>query len=249
MKKGRSNDLQTRNYAIILVAVAITIVALNANTGFVFADPCMATLNYPIMPMVYSNSNVPVVVAVSATCTTYYGNQLYATGSAFDATSDAELGSVSTVLQSVNGGTVFNGQLGFNLPPSTQGHTVQVSVSIYNGQYGNLITATSETFQLGSGSVGQQVYTTTVTEVYEYPNSNQYPYQYSSAPSQYLFPSHNHHHRWQPQTQGVDSGVLFDYIAIAAILGAVIITTAALVTYGRRQPNWIPIQPPPPQHI
>jgi len=238
--------LRTRNYAIMLLAVTIAIVAVSVNSNLVSADPCLAQLNYPIMPVVYSYANVPIVVPVSATCTTYYGSQIYATGNAYDATSNVGLGSVSTVLQSVNGGTTFNGQLGFNLPPSTQGHSVQVSVSIYNSQYGNLITATSETFQVGSGV--QQVSTTTVTEAnpYPYPYPNQYPYPYPSPSNQYPSPSYRRPYRRQPQTQSVDTGALFDYVAIAAILAAVIIATAGLVVYGRKQPNWIPIQSPPP---
>ena len=241
--------LRKRNYAIMLLAVTITIVAVGLNSDLVSADPCLVQLNYPIMPMVYSYSNVPIVVPVSATCTTYYGSQLYATGNAFDATSNAGLGSVSTVLQSVNGGTTFNGQLGFNLPPSTQGHSVQVTVSIYNRQYGNLITATSETFQVGSGS--QQSTTTTVTQAYPYPYPypNQYPYPYPSPSYQNSYRSYYREYRRQPQpqTQIVDTGALFDYVAIAAILAAVIIATAGLVVYGRKQPNWIPIQSPPPR--
>ena len=230
------------NATVILLAVAIVIVAANLNGNFVSADPCVATLNSPV-PAGYVYSNVPVVVPVSVTCTTYYGNQLYAAGNAYDTSSGATLGSVTAVLQSVNGGTAFNGQLGFNLPPTSQGDVVQVYVSIFNSQYGSPITATSETFQIGSAT--QQVSTTTVTDVYPYPNLTEYPpsqyaYPIESAPNQNSFPSHHHWGLWQTR-----SGLLFGYIAIVAILGVVIITTAALVVYGRRQPNWIPFQPPP----
>jgi hypothetical protein len=193
---------------------------------------------------------------MSATCTTYYGSQLYATGNAYDATSNAGLGSVSTVLQSVNSGTTFNGQLGFNLPPSTQGHTVQISVSIYNGQYGNLITATSETIQVGSGV--QQVSTTTVTQAYPYQNQyatqypTQYPYQ-SAYP--YQAPSYQRPAQQRPYTnqsqypaRNQNSSSLFGFVAIVAILAAVIIATAGLVVYGRRQQSipatWLPAPPP-----
>ena len=211
------------------------------------------------MPTAYAYSNIPIVVPLSATCTTYYGSQLYATGNAYDTTSNAGLGSVSTVLQSVSGGTTFNGQLGFNLPPSTQGHTVQFSVSIYNGQYGNLITATSETVQVGIGT--QQISTTTVTQGYPYQNAylpkNQFPYQngypapsnqpYSSQPRQYR--NQNNSVRAQYQAyRNPNSSALFGYVAIAAILAAVIIATAGLVVYGRKQPTpvtWIPPPPPP----
>jgi hypothetical protein len=240
--------LKKRDYpTLALLIVIIIIVAVSLSASLVSADPCLAQLNYPIMPVVYSNSNVPIVVPVSVSCTTYYGSQLYVTGKAYDTSSNIGLGSVSSTLQSVNGGTTFNGQLGFNLPPSTQGHSVQVSVSIYNNQYGNLITATSETFQVESGN--PQVSTITVTQVYPYPFPNQYPYlypnQYSASSNQYPYPSPSHRHWRQPRTQNIERGALFDYVAIAAILAAVIIASAGLAVYGRRQPNWIPIQSPP----
>ena len=248
---------KTRNCAILGIVLVAAILAVGLNSTQVSADPCLAQLNYPIMPAMYSNSNVPIVVPMSATCTTYYGSQLYATGNAYDATSNAGLGSVSTVLQSVNSGTTFNGQLGFNLPPSTQGHTVQISVSIYNGQYGNLITATSETIQVGSGV--QQVSTTTVTQAYPYPYPNQYPSPYPNQyPSQYPYPYPNQYPAPSYQYRGryQNTASLFGYVAIVAILVAVIIATAGLLTYGRRrQPppaTWLPpppatwLPPPPP---
>jgi hypothetical protein len=206
------------------------------------------------MPAVYSYSNVPIVVPVSATCTTYYG-QLYATGNAYDSTSNVALGSVSTSLQSISGGTIFNGQLGFNLPPSTQGHAVQISVSIYNGQYGSLITSTSETIFVGSGN--QQATTTTVTQAYPYPYANQYssqyPYQnaYPYQTSSYPPPSKQRTYRNQSQYQTLyqNTSSLFGYVAIVAILAAVLIATAGLVVYGRRQGppsvSWVPAPPPP----
>ena len=249
--------LRTRIFTVILVAVAITIVAVGVNSNFVFADPCVASLSYPIMSLGYSYSNVPLAVPVSATCTTYY-NQLDAAGSAYDETSNIALGSVNAALQPVNEGTVFSGQLWFNLPLTTQGDLVQVSVTIYSDQYGSPITATGETFQVGSGGQ-QQIYTTTVTQAYaypyQYPSPYQsqypypYPYPYPNMPplNESSFPYHHHHHPWQSQTEGIDNGLLFDYVAVAAILGAVIITTAALLTFGRRRPNWIPFQPPPHQ--
>ena len=232
--------------------------AVGANTSSVSADPCIAQMNYPIMPTTYSYSNIPIVVPVSATCTTYYGSQLYATGNAYDVTSNTGLGSVSTVLQSPDGGTTFNGQLAFNLPPSTQGHTVQLSASISNGQSGNQITATNETVQIGTGNQlqYQQVTTTTVTQA-DPPNQYPYPYvapsyqPYPSQPQSYPYGSQNNSFRAQYPTYRYWNGsLLLDYVAIVAILVAVIIATAALVVvYGRRQQptpvTWIPPPPPP----
>ena len=249
--------LKTRNYAIMLLTLTITIIAVGVNSSLVSADPCLGQLSYPIMPAVYSYSNVPIVVPVSATCTTYYGSQLYATGNAYDATSNAGLGSVSTVLQSVNGGTTFNGQLGFNLPPTTQGHTVTISVSLYSSQYGNLLTATSETFQAVTGN--QQIATTTVTQAYQYPYqtpvstpySYQPPYPNQAPSSQQPAQQRPYTHPLQHQTPNRNNPSLLSYIAIVAILVAVVIATAGLVVYGRRrqQPpsvTWVPFPPPPP---
>ena len=200
---------------------------------------------------------------MSATCTTTFGNQLYATGNAYDATSNVGLGTVSTVLQSPDGGTTFNGQLGFNLPPTTQGHTVTVSVSLYSSQYGDLVTSTSETFQAVIGN--EQIATTTVTQPYPYPyqtpiptqyptqypyptsyqNQTSYPYQ---TPYPYQAPSFQQPLQQHPYRHQYNS-TLLGYVAIAAILAVVVIATAGLVVYGRRQQpppvTWVPAPPPP----
>jgi len=245
------------NYAILGIVLIIAIVSVGANNNLVSAQlqPCSAVLSYPIMPATYSYSNVPIIVPMSATCTTNYGNTIYATGNGYDATSNVGLGTVSTVLQSTDGGNTFNGQLGFNLPPTTQGHTVTISVSLYSSQYGSLISATSETFQAVIGN--QPVSTTTVTEAFQYPYQNQYPTQYPypasyqyQAPS-FQYPSQQRPYRspWQYQTLHLHNSSLLGYVAIAAILAAVVIATAGLILYGRRQQvppvTWIPTLPPP----
>jgi len=202
------------------------------------------------MPTGYSYSNIPIAVPLTATCTTNYGSQLYATGNAYDTTSSTTLGSVSTVLQSADGGNTFNGQLNFNLPASTQGHTVQVSVSI-NDQSGNQITATGETIQVGTGPQQQQVVTTTVTQA-DPPYQNQYlpvsqsPYPYPAPVSQ-PYSSQPLSHPYVQYQAYRNRSLLLDYIAITAILAAVIIATAGLVAYGRRQPTPITWIPPPPR--
>jgi hypothetical protein len=204
------------------------------------------------MPTTYSYSNVPIVVPMSATCTTTFGNQLYATGNAYDATSNVALGTVNSVLQSPDGGTTFNGQLGFNLPPTSQGDTVTISVSLYSSQYGDLISSTSETFQAVTGSQQiQQVATTTVTQAYPYlyqaPVSTPYPIQ--TPPVQQ--PLQQHPYRNPSQFQSLNrNNSLLGYVAIVAILVAVVVATAGLVVYGRRrqQPTaigWVPAFPPP----
>ena len=242
----------------IVLIIAIIAVGVNSNPVSAQAQPCTAVLSYPVMPSTYSYSNVPIVVPMSATCTTTFGNQLYATGNAYDATANVALGSVNSVLQSPDGGTTFNGQLGFNLPPTTQGHTVTISVSLYSSQYGDLVTSTSETFQAVVGN--QQIATTTVTQAYPYPyqpplptpyayqtpypNQTSYPYQtpYPYPAPSYQQPLQSHPYRHQNRS-------LLGYVAIAAILAAVVIATAGLVVYGRRQQppplTWVPAPPPP----
>jgi len=42
---------------------------------------------------------------------------------------------------------MYNGQLTFSLPSTSQGDTLQISVSLYNGQYGQLLTTSAETIQ------------------------------------------------------------------------------------------------------
>jgi hypothetical protein len=243
----------THRHVLLLFSVTVVMLITASSNAFVLADPCTATLSYPVLPVQYTNSNVPIVVPLSVSCTTYYGNQLYATGSAYDASANVGLGSASTLLSSVNGGTEFNGQLGFNLPPSTQGHSLLVSVSIYNTQYGSLLTATSETVQVGTGI--QQTTTTTVT-VSQYPY---YPtgYQYPTYPFQQPYPyeqniSQFHHHQYsgqyqqEYQTQTTSNTNLLGFVVIIAILAAVVIATTGLVLASRRQPTWVPMPPPAP---
>src|SRR5208337_2534326 len=146
------------------------------------------------------------------------------------------------------------GNLHNNLPPTTQGHTVTISVSLYSSQYGNLIGATSETFQAVVGN--QQVVTTTVTQPYQYPYqtppSTPYAYQptYPNQAPSTQQPSQQHPYQSQYQTPNRNNPSLISYVAIVAILAAVVIATAGLVVYGRRrqQPpsvTWVPAPPPP----
>ena len=256
--------MKTRVLVIALLAISATMLILSTNGTFVFADQCTATLSYPVIPQQYGNTNVPFVVPISASCTTYFGNQLYATGNAYDASSNTALGSASTVLASVNGGTEFTGQLGFSVPPTSPGDSVQISVSIYNGQAGNLITATSETVQVGAGvqQAVEPIITTTVTEA-QYPYVNQSPAVYQSPyePNQPPYyptrPQNQAHHPHfsyyfsQGLGQRWNNTDLFDYIIIISIIAAVIISTAALVIIARKQqppqPAWYPVPPQPPR--
>jgi len=258
--------MKARVYVIALLVVSATMLILSTNGSFVLAQPCTATLSYPVTPVEYNSQNVQIVIPISASCSTNYGNQLYATGSAYDSTSNTGLGTASTVLSSVNGGTEFNGQMTFNLLPASPSDSIQISVTISNSQGGSPITATGETVQLGNGvqpSGVQQTVTTTVTEgqynpyptaypsPYQPNQSQSYPYQsqYSPYPSQYQpqFQSYpgSQTHDWSQFIGGNRyNRRLFDYIVVIAILGAVIIATTGLVLIARRQPRWV--QPPQP---
>ena len=251
---------------LALLAISMTMLIVGASSSLATAQvtsPCTATLSYPVIPTQYGSPNVPFLVPVSASCPTYYQGQLYASGSAYDTTSNTGLGSASTVLSSVNGGTEFTGQLSFSVPPTSPGDSVQISVSIYDSQGGNLITTTGETIPVGSGvqqlgQTEQQIATTTVTEGQD-PYANQYPttypstYQPSQSP-QYYQPQHQTQgHQTHFFSQGFayrsNNTNLFDYMVIIAIIASVIIATTGLVLVARRQqqPTWYPWPPQPRQ--
>lgn len=168
---------------MLVLVLMVAIAAVGAGGTLVMADPCIAQLSYPIMPTAYSyNSNVQVIVPVSATCTSI-GTAFTAVGDAYDTSGNADLGSVNTLLSPVNGAT-FSGQLVFNLPPTSLGHTVQISVSIYNGgqtapgQYGTLLTTASETVQVNPTNYN------TYPQYSNPPYNNYPPNQYYVQPQQ-----------------------------------------------------------------
>jgi hypothetical protein len=253
--------LKTHLGMLTLLAVSMTMliaVAGNAPAAAQVASPCTATISLAGIPAQYGNSNLPLVVPVSASCTTYYGSQLYASGSAYDITSNTSLGSASTLLSSVNGGTQYNGQLGFNVLPTSADDSVQINVSIYNNQGGSLITTTGETIPAGTGvqqsvQTLQQVTTATVTEG-QYPSPAAYPSTYQPSQSQYyqIQNQNQNHHQTHFFSQGIayrsNNTNLLDYVVITAIIASVIIAIAGLVFAARRQrqPTWY-AWPPPPQ--
>jgi len=245
---------------LTLLAVSMTMliaVAGNAPVAAQVASPCTATISLAGIPAQYSNSNFPLVVPVSASCTTYYGSQLYATGNAYDITSNTNLGSASTLLSSVNGATQYNGQLGFNVLPTSADDSVQINVSIYNNQGGNLITTTGETITANTGiqqsvQTLQQITTATVTEG-QYPSPATYPSTYQPSQSQYYQTQNQNqnHHQTHSFSQGLayrsNNTNLLDYVVITAIIASVIIAIAGLMlaTRRQRQPTWYPWPPPP----
>jgi len=197
-------------HGYLLAFVALSLALAITPPKAVSADPCAAQLGFPIIPVVYANAVVTVVVPISATCSTSYGNQLYANANAYDLNTNTVADSVNTILTSVNGGYTFTGQLGFNLPASTQGHWLQVSVSVFSGQAGGPLTTTGEAFPVNTGTV--QVITTTVLP----------------QTSLQLAPS-------EPGPR-----FIFAYVAIAAILAVVIIVTVGLIVFSRKPVGYPP---------
>ncbi|HUK50424.1 MAG TPA: hypothetical protein VLV18_05265 [Terriglobales bacterium] len=239
--------MKTRIHIFVVIVLSLAAIVAGLNIAPVAADSCTAQLTNPVMPTVYYGSSVPIVVPMSVTCNIYYGASLYATANVYDTTSGTSLGSVSVSLNSVNSGNVFNGQIGFNLPASTQGHWVQISTSVYSSQYGSLLTTTSISFLVSN--TPQQITTTTVTQAtypYPYPYQNSNPYAYPSPPFQN---SQQHHNFYQQQNQTQGTNNMLVYVAIIAILAAVVIATTGLVIFSQRrpqpQPYWIPGPPPP----
>ena len=142
--------MEKRNLMILSLAFFIAAAVFAASSSPVFAQtPCIAQASYPtVSGPQYYYSNFAVTVPVSTSCS-YISGPLIAVGNAFDATTSTSVGTVSTGLSSVG-----SGQLVFSLPPSTLGHTVQFSVSIYNnnnGQAGSLLASTSQSITLASG--------------------------------------------------------------------------------------------------
>ena len=258
--------MKTHLAVLTILAISTTLLIMGASNSLVSAQvpsPCSASLSSPVVPGQYGSTNVQYIVPVLATCTTSYEGPLYAMGSAYDLTSNMELGSASSVLSSVNGGQEFAGELGFNLPPTSPSDSVRISVSVYSGQGGTLLTASSETIPADAGvqqpaQTVQQTVTTTVTVGGQYPyvdpTPTAYPstYQPNQYPSQTQYQNHypsQTHYPSQPFAQESDNANLLDYVAIVAIIAAVIITTVGLVLVARRQqppqPVWYPTQPPP----
>jgi len=241
---------------LVISAITLIVGASSSLAAAQLASPCTATLSLADVPAQFSNSNFPLVVPISASCPGYYGTQVYATGSAYDATSSTSLGTANALLSSVNGGPLFNGQLGFNVQPTSPGDSVQIVVSIYDSQGGALLATTGETIPVGTGiqpvqtepvQIAQPVTTTTVTEgQYPYPSSYPLPNQ-PSLPYQNSF--RQTHYLWQGLAYRSNNANLFDWAVIIAIIASVVIATAGLliVTRPRHQPIWYAWPPPPSQ--
>ena len=146
--------MKKRNLMILSLTFFLSVAAFGASSTPVFAQtPCIAQASYPAVSTPQYNSNIAVTVPVSASCSSI-GGPLFAVGDAYDTSISTDLGTVSTGLSSVGGGS-YTGQLLFSLPTSTLSHTVQFSVSIYNnynGQSGSPLATTSQSITIGSST-------------------------------------------------------------------------------------------------
>jgi len=190
------------------------VVAVATNNGFALAQPCQALLGSPnvyAQQYYYYGGNFQVTVPVSATCA-FYPGQLYATGTAYDTTYNANIGTADAVLGSAYSGYASTGQLTFTLPGSAQSHAVQFSVSIYstpNGYFGGyyggyfggaLLAQTSSTFVVGPSYY--QIYPTypsyptpTYPSYPIYPTYPSYPrYIQNQGPYYYMGGYYNYYH-------------------------------------------------------
>ena len=197
-----------RAIGYLLLLAVVTLVVAPYSLGFAYASACSAQLGFPIIPLASANQAFIAVVPVSATCSTAYGQQLYASASATDLNTGTSASTVNTILTSVDGGYTFTGQVGLSLPPSTVGHWIQLTVTIYQNPSGSQLTTIGESFPVNASN--GQVVTATVTE--------QTPYQFAPTPTTTPEPGH----------------YIFAYVAIAAILATVIIVTVGLLVYTRR---------------
>lgn len=176
-----------------MLAFLVIAVGVMANSDLLSADSCGMQLGYSVQTTYYGSS-VQMVVPVSASCS-FSGGQLYAVGNAYDTSLNSNVGSVNTALvPSV--GNAYSGQLVFNLPYGSQGHTVQITVSLYSGGLnGQMLTTAAQTVQVPNN------YNYSYPSNYCYPGYNCYPWypSYPSYPSYpYYPPSPPHHHHEYP---------------------------------------------------
>jgi len=147
------------SYTLLIAILTAGVVAMATNNTLVLAQPCQAQLGPPNVStpqFYYYGDNFQVSVPVSASCS-FYGGQMYATGTAYDTSYNANVGTANTALNPTYGGYGYTGELTFTLPTSSQSHSVLFSVSIYSTQYGyyagyyggSLLAQTSATFVVG----------------------------------------------------------------------------------------------------
>ena len=122
--------------------------------------------------------NIQLIVPVSMTCTNA-SNPLWAVGTAYDTSTNANLDTNTVTMSSNNG--YYSGQLVFTVPSSVAGHQVQVQVQVYNsyinGQYAGLVAATSPTLTVNASYPAAYTYGSYASSCYYgYYYSNGIPY-------------------------------------------------------------------------
>jgi hypothetical protein len=141
--------LRFRNRGLtMLFFILSAAVAISVNSSPVLADSCSAQIGYSPPTSSYYSGNMVLVVPVVAKCSITH-SQLYATGDLYDTSTNTDLGSSGTILNSPYGGNTYGGQIGFMLSPSVQGHTLRITVSIYSDQqYTTQLTTVARTAQI-----------------------------------------------------------------------------------------------------
>ncbi|MGO9646109.1 MAG: hypothetical protein ACLPY5_15360 [Candidatus Bathyarchaeia archaeon] len=203
-------SMKARNYALLLLVITAAVVAVGASSSLVAADACTANLSTVTTTAPNSGSYIGVQVPVSANCasTTTANGSLYAVGDAYDTTTSTDLGSVNTALTPVNAANIYNGELSFSIPSTAQGDTLQISVSVYNSQYGQLLTTTSETIQAAptsyqTGYIAQNNYPQqNGNPQNNYPSQNSLGSQNGNYPSQNSFGTQNSNYAPQGRSHG-----------------------------------------------
>jgi len=137
--------MRTCNFGILLLVLIMAAVGVSSSP--VSADSCAAIIGFSIATANPPNTNIGLIVPVLAKCS-FNSGQLYAIGAIHDWTANTTLSSVNTALATGYGISAYTGQLVFNLSPNAVGHTLQISVNIYNGQNngqpGSSLATTSE---------------------------------------------------------------------------------------------------------
>ena len=136
-----------RGFTLLFVISLAAVVAFIRITPAV-ADSCSARIGYSPPNSSFYSGNLVVVVPVVAKCT-FTSSQLYAAGYLYDTSTNTGMGESKIILIAPNGGTTYGGQIDFILSPNVQGHTLQITVSIYRDQqYASQIATAAQTVQV-----------------------------------------------------------------------------------------------------
>jgi len=199
-------------YGVLVVLAMLFPLAAAATSAPVLAQyACTGQVSYPTMSALqysssvyygsnnyYGSNGVAMTMNVSVNCP--LTGQVSAVGYAHDSSTNTDLGSTNAILTEINGG-YFNGQLVFYLPPSVQGHTLTITVSIYNnnGVYGYAYN-------------GQRLGTATITINVGYYYQSSYPNSYSNYYDQVYYNSHYTCYYYPPTYYNVNHSRSYHYM-------------------------------------